>query len=40
LKAGDEAIVAAFDKLKEIKIELESKRSNVLKFLKKAYYVD
>jgi hypothetical protein len=38
LKAKDEAVVAAFDKLKEIKVELESKRSNVTKFLRRAYY--
>jgi hypothetical protein len=38
LKDKDEAVVAAIDKLKEIMIELESKRSNVTKFLRKAYY--
>jgi hypothetical protein len=38
LKDKDEAVVAAIDKLKEIKTELEAKRSNIGKFLRKAYY--
>jgi hypothetical protein len=39
LKDKDEAVMAAINKVKEIKTELESKRSNVTKFLRRAYYV-